>query len=79
MRNPPKPKNESSRMTLTEYVMFSKRKGVDMETAEKVKAVIQKIAGEKYGTKKGSGISADSKTPYVKPEYWEKAFQEIKK
>lgn len=64
-----KPKNESSRMTLAEYVIFSKRKGVDMDKAIEVKSVIQKIAGEKYGTKKGSGINIDSKTPYVTPEY----------
>ena len=74
-----KPKNESSRMTLAEYVMFAKLKGVDMDVADKARTAVLKVAGEKLGFKKGSGITGDQKTPYVTPEYWEKAFKEINK
>ena len=78
MSKQPKLKGEDSRMTLQEYVFFTKRKNPDMETAIRVKSIIQRIAGDKYGTKKGSGkMRSDSFTPYVKPEFWDKAFQEI--
>jgi hypothetical protein len=73
-----KQKHEGSKMTLAEYVIFARYGEMTIERANRIKEAAIKIAGGSLDWKKGAGMRSDSRTPYVKPEIWEKAFKQAK-
>lgn len=70
-------KTVDSKMTLAEYVIFTRSGEMTIEKANKIKRTIIETSGEAIRFKQGKGITQKEKTPYMKPEYWEVAFKTV--